>query len=81
MTAFYTLKHKVKSGTDTSLLARIVQAKKLTLPTSTGALNQFEVVHRDLARQAKKDRDSWLREPRRLARNSSITVVLLGKGL
>ncbi len=56
MAAFYTLKHKVRSGTDKPLLARMVQAKNLALPVSRGALKQFDVVHRDLERQAKRRR-------------------------
>ncbi len=59
--AFYTLKRKVRSGTDKPLLARIVQAKNLTLPVSSGALKQFEVVHRDLERQGKRGRTTKTR--------------------
>lgn len=51
--AFYTVKHKMVSGSDKLLLVRIVQAKNLALPVSSGALKQFDVVHRDLERQAK----------------------------
>jgi hypothetical protein len=54
--AFYTLKRKVRSGTDKLLLARIARAKNLTLPVNSGALKQFEVMHRDLERQAKRGR-------------------------
>ena len=52
--AFYTLKHKVSSGSDKPLLARMVQAKTASLPVSGGALKQFEVVHRYLERQAER---------------------------
>lgn len=56
MSAFYRLKQKVRSGTDKPLLDRMVQARNLALPISKGALKQFEVVHRDLERQAKRVR-------------------------
>ena len=56
--AFYTLKQKVRSGADKPLLARIVQAKTLALPVSSGALKQFEVVHREIERQAKGGRST-----------------------
>ncbi len=58
MSAFYKLKQKVQSGTDKPLLDRIARAKNLALPVSKGALNQFEVLHRDLERQAKRGRAS-----------------------
>jgi hypothetical protein len=51
--AFYTVKQKIGSKSDKLLLVRIVQAKDLALPVSSGALKQFDVVHRDLERQAK----------------------------
>ncbi len=54
--AFYTLKRTVRSGADKRLLLRIVQAKNLPFGVSGGALKQFDVVHRDLQREAKKRR-------------------------
>ncbi len=56
MSAFYRLKQRVRSGTDKPLLTKMVQAKNLALPVIKGALKQFEVVHLDLERQAKRVR-------------------------
>jgi len=56
MSGFYSLKQKVRSGSDKPLLDRMVQARNLALPVSKGALKQFEVVHRGLERQAKSGR-------------------------
>ncbi len=54
--ALYTLKKRVRSGKDQPLVARLLQASHLALPVSKGALKQFEVVHRDLDRRAKRGR-------------------------
>ena len=53
MSAFYRLKNKVRVGREKPLLKKIVTAKHLGLPVSGGVLRQFEVVHRDLERQAR----------------------------
>ena len=52
--AFYTLKQRVRSGKHQPLVASLLQASHLALPVSKGAVRQFEVVHCDLERRAKR---------------------------